>query len=379
MDAIDASFSAVDTFAADASVPLMDDENVAKADLQEMDLLDNMGIDESIPPVSVTPLETSSEEEQFLSATFQNTSPSERPAGMFGLELPTGELLEVPVPDTLAGEVPLDLVETVLLDDALSSSSWQTESAVPTQDPWSAPEALPGEEPPAPDVDMSMFETKPTSDVDMSMFETTTTETTMVEEASGTTETSSASGGTSESFEDAFAALKEEIELNPQGERIDDVLKMEQLQDQVAKIEFNIPQHEHALARGIPLYALPDASSGRGAADAAKTLRAAPSLGSADASVESMRRMVEENSTSQAAMSSVKTTVTTKTTTAIKTDTVSVAGVDLSGSLLDEATKARLSQVLDEIISVSVRKAVREEMPRLMERIAKETGPSASA
>ena len=53
------------------------------------------------------------------------------------------------------------------------------------------------------------------------------------------------------------------------------------------------------------------------------------------------------------------------------------AGLAASGSLLDEATRARLSQVLDEIISFSVRKAVREEMPRLMERMAKEGGTPA--
>jgi len=102
-------------------------------------------------------------------------------------------------------------------------------------------------------------------------------------------------------------------------------------------------------------------------------------LGSRD-SVESMRRMVGEPRTQSAASSTVGTTVTRSVTReSASAGGAALYGLDASGSLLDEATKARLSQVLDEIISVSVRKAVREEMPRLMERMAHEQAPPTSA
>jgi hypothetical protein len=40
-------------------------------------------------------------------------------------------------------------------------------------------------------------------------------------------------------------------------------------------------------------------------------------------------------------------------------------------SLLDPDIRAKLGQVLDEIISISVRKAVQEEMPKIMERLSR--------
>jgi hypothetical protein len=224
-------------------------------------------------------------------------------------------------------------------------------------------------------------------------------DTSMTTETSETEESESGeSSGVSESFEDAFAALKEEIESNPEGERIDDVLKMEALQESVAKIDFNIPQHEHALARGMPIYAVPDAIVGQVATEVASSHHSMASVANADReedSVESMRRIAEgapAKSPAMAAQSTAtrttQTTVTTETaefrTTTQRTSASEAAEsmrlemrLDASGSLLDEATKARLSQVLDEIISVSVRKAVREEMPRLMERMTKTPGAPA--
>jgi hypothetical protein len=41
-------------------------------------------------------------------------------------------------------------------------------------------------------------------------------------------------------------------------------------------------------------------------------------------------------------------------------------------SLLDPDIRAKLGQVLDEIISISVRKAVQEEMPKIMERMSRD-------
>ena len=46
-------------------------------------------------------------------------------------------------------------------------------------------------------------------------------------------------------------------------------------------------------------------------------------------------------------------------------------GVDAL-SLLDADIRAKLGQVLDEIISMSVRKAVKEEMPKMVERLSRE-------
>jgi len=347
-----------------------DPEDVAKADLAEMELLDDMGLEEPIAPPPAASAQPVSEEEQFLSATFQNTQPSMRPSGQFGLELPTNELLEVPVPESLDLEMGNDIelepiTPSVTMEEALAGDRAALGQATGDDD-W-----------------MQSMDAGTT--VDMSAFETTTTtitteetiESTVTEEASS----ESSGGGTSDSFEDAFAALKEEIESNPQGERLDDILKMEQLQDEVSKIEFTIPQHEHALARGMPLFDMPEGVNAQVAADLAKPRPQMEGITGADVSVESMRRIAEETASSRTSMTT--TTVTTQTTQVRQSEatkvTAGVAGIDLSGSLLDEATKARLSQVLDEIISVSVRKAVREEMPRLMERIAKETGPSASA
>jgi hypothetical protein len=239
--------------------------------------------------------------------------------------------------------------------------------------------------------DMSMFETKESAapvDADMA---NETMETAAQEQAAPmTAATSASSGGVSESFEDAFAALKEEIESNPEGERIDDILKMEQLQEQVAKIEFTIPLHEHALARGMPLTALPEAAPSQTATRAvpaaarteaaAKPPRSAPAAGPAPAATAAVRHETRASST-------VTTTVTTKTAAVVqRTEAPGVAagtrqdlGLAATGSLLDDSARARLGQILDEIISTSVRKAVREEMPRLMERIARETDPSAPA
>jgi hypothetical protein len=209
-------------------------------------------------------------------------------------------------------------------------------------------------------------------------------------------ETTTSTGMVSESFEDAFAALKEEIESNPQGERLDDVLRMEQLQDEVAKIAFTIPQHEHALARGMPLYAMPGAIPAQPAGDAARARQAPPGMDSTAGSAESMRLRAEETRVT----STVTTTVATRTAAAVQRtqppaqrtqapvertgaplsadSTRRDLGLAATGSLLDESARARLGQLLDEIISTSVRKAVREEMPRLLERIAQESPPSAS-
>jgi CheY-like chemotaxis protein len=156
-------------------------------------------------------------------------------------------------------------------------------------------------------------------------------------------------------FESAFAALREEIETHPEGERLDDVLRLEGIQNQIARLDFTIPQHESPFARGIGLYALPE--GGPVLDPLATTGQAAGTVTGTEAQPETLapREVVPAGQTIESRL------------------TQALEGAPLSGSLLDEATRARLGQVLDEIISISVRKAVREEMPRLMQRMAKES------
>jgi hypothetical protein len=361
---------------------------IAKADLEEMELLDDLSLQE---PAAPAPTRADvPEEEQFLTETFQNVQPAARSESEFGLELPTDELLEVPVPedsanaDLLSEAIPAAAPD-VSLDEPVIEAEPPPEPVGLTEETWQV------EMDSTQTTDMSMFESKESAapiDADMA---NETMETAAQEQAAPmAAATSASSGGVSESFEDAFAALKEEIESNPEGERIDDILKMEQLQEQVAKIEFTIPLHEHALARGMPLTALPEAAPSQAAARAvpaaarteaaAKPPRSAPAAGPAPAATAAVRHETRASST-------VTTTVTTKTAAVVqRTEAPGVAagtrqdlGLAATGSLLDDSARARLGQILDEIISTSVRKAVREEMPRLMERIARETDPSAPA
>jgi CheY-like chemotaxis protein len=160
-------------------------------------------------------------------------------------------------------------------------------------------------------------------------------------------------------FESAFAALRDEIQTNPEGEHLDDVLRLEGIQNKVSRLDFTIPQHESPFARGIGLYAM--ANGG------AAALPAGPAVSAA---------RVEASQGAQQARQETRTVTTGQKvrTTTIETQlTEALEGAPLTRSLLDEPTKARLSQVLDEIISISVRKAVREEMPRLMQRLAKDS------
>ena len=376
-------------------------EAIVKADLAEMDLLDDLGLQEPVtaaPREEVPAREEVPEEEQFLSATFQNVQPAARGEGKFGLELPTDELLEVPVPEDLASatmetEAEPQQAPEVALDEILPGAEPPLDAGL-TEETWQAEPAG------APETDMSMFETAATVE----------TETSVETMEGAAEETTTSTGVVSESFEDAFAALKEEIESNPQGERLDDVLRMEQLQDEVAKIAFTIPQHEHALARGMPLYAMPGAIPAQPAGDAARPRQAPPGMDSTAGSAESTRLRAEETRVT----STVTTTVATRTAAAVQRtqepaqrtqepaqraqapvqrtqapverigaplsadSTRRDLGLAATGSLLDESARARLGQLLDEIITTSVRKAVREEMPRLLERIAQESPPSAS-
>jgi hypothetical protein len=140
-----------------------------------------------------------------------------------------------------------------------------------------------------------------------------------------------AAGGDSD-FDSELASLQHDIAAHPQGEHLDDVLRREGIQKQVAGLEFAIPQHEAPLARGLGLYAMP------GEAPVLDPMGGAAPAAARPASVRPAQ----------------------------------AAPPGAGDSLLDEATRARLGAVLDEIISISVRKAVREEMPRLVQRLSKD-------
>jgi hypothetical protein len=159
-------------------------------------------------------------------------------------------------------------------------------------------------------------------------------------------------GGGDSEFDDLFSSLKEEIAAHPEGERLEDVLRNERIRDRVAELEFALPQHESSFARALGVYALPGdgepssaypaASRGNGGA------AAAPPPPAAEAAPG-----VQPPPASPLPPAS--------------------AGMPLEAlSLLDPDIRAKLGQVLDEIISMSVRKAVQEEMPKIVERMAKD-------
>ena len=148
-------------------------------------------------------------------------------------------------------------------------------------------------------------------------------------------------------FDSLFADLQAEIEANPEGERLDDVLRNENIRDGVARLEFNMPEDESALSRAMGIFSLlgeeedasayPAALAGNGAATVPPP--AAPSAPEAPAAPEVHASL-------------------------------GIPGDALS--LLDPDIRNKLGQVLDEIISISVRKAVQEEMPKIMERLSRE-------
>jgi CheY-like chemotaxis protein len=317
-------------------------ETIVQADLDEMDLLDDLSLDTGSPAPAGKP----SEVEEFVNATFQNIKVPEMSDEEGWLRMPPEEMLEVPVPEPEP--------ETEPATEARALSDAQTRLAVQAE------------------VGLDFG-----TDLETSLMEETLPDRFVAEEqAPAGGESASESSGVSDSFEDAFAALKEEIEANPEGERLDDVLKLEQLQDEVAKIEFHIPQHENALARGIPIYSVPESIAAQLTGELPRP-SGLPGPQMEEDSVESMRRL-EGHLPSAAAPHRVESSLrfsTEKREADLGEASMRGLGQAVTlpvGSLLDEATKARLSQVLDEIISVSVRKAVREEMPRLLERMAQE-------
>ncbi|MFI5399696.1 MAG: hypothetical protein ACHQZQ_01420 [SAR324 cluster bacterium] len=389
--------------AAPEEIGLGEEVDFGKLEPAEMDLQDDLGLD--VPVAAPLAPQEGAEAEQTLNAMFQNIQPGVRLPGHFGLELPTDELLEVPVPEPAAE---LEAGKQAALDRA--ALEFAPEQALPGSEPSPEPSGLsddawalgmaaePSPAPPGLSDEAWTLGMAAELTTDLPLVETAATaETVETEKSAGAAESAAAeptaateaasasasSSGVSDSFEDAFAELKEEIASNPQGERLDDILKLEQLQDEVKRIEFSIPQHEHALARAMPLYAIPEALAGRFAQDRSKARPAAARQERAAGSPAPLDRATEET----AEPIRGATVLAAKAPGALQQPGGAVSpagaradlGLGAGGSLLDEAAKARLGQILDEVISVSVRKAVREEMPRLLERMAQESGPAASA
>jgi len=155
-------------------------------------------------------------------------------------------------------------------------------------------------------------------------------------------------------FDNLFASLREEIAANPEGERIDDVLRSERIRDGVAALDFSLPQHENTFARAMGVYELLDDGEGPSAYPAALQ----------GSGVAAPQRVATEPAAADVTMAGPAAA------------TLAGAGISASDvdvlSLLDPDIRAKLGQVLDEIISISVRKAVQEEMPKIMERLSKE-------
>ncbi|HUJ76039.1 MAG TPA: hypothetical protein VL359_14340, partial [bacterium] len=167
-------------------------------------------------------------------------------------------------------------------------------------------------------------------------------------------------------FEAAFAELREEIAANPEGEHLDDLLRVERIKELIAGVEFTIPQHESSFARGMALYALPQGLR-MDEAPRRPTREAAP------APVPSAEPLPEAPPVAEGPPEPAPVRVQIPVQAAPDTEPgAAPLEWEPGASLLDESAKARLSDVLDEIISLSVRQAVREEMPKVMERLVKE-------
>ncbi|MDH5752070.1 MAG: hypothetical protein OEZ59_06590 [Deltaproteobacteria bacterium] len=148
------------------------------------------------------------------------------------------------------------------------------------------------------------------------------------------------------SFDEAFASVRAEIESNPEGEKLEDVLRLEEIKERVSRLVLTIPDDAGTFSRAIALFSTSGGEQGEPSAypDALKGSGPVGEPGSLP----------------------------------VLKDVAQGAGQELAQtpdgalSLLDEDTRSKLGSVLDEIISISVRKAVQEEMPRLVERLVKE-------
>jgi CheY-like chemotaxis protein len=153
-------------------------------------------------------------------------------------------------------------------------------------------------------------------------------------------------------FDAVLAELQAEIEANPVGERLDDVLAKEAVVQAVEAVEFAIPQHEHPFTRALGVLEIPG-----GVSVSEKLLQSitATSLSSAPAG------FTPRPEPPPAAVPSPGPAARTM-----------VEGLKQGAEGLHEGIVSRLSAVLDEMIRDAVRRVVREEVPQLMEQLRRE-------
>lgn len=165
------------------------------------------------------------------------------------------------------------------------------------------------------------------------------------------------------SFDDAFASLRAEIAANPEGERLEDVMRLETLRDRVERLEFSLPAHESTFARGMGFYAAPGVQ---------EEPPVPPPALRADADIGTPEQHEGAGGAAETA-APVATPPSEPAEPAEPPPASPAAGEEESVmSLLEPDIRQKLGEVLDEIISISVRRAVQEEMPRLMERLQKQ-------
>lgn len=233
-------------------------------------------------------------------------------ASMLGAE-EHPDLTDIPVPDE---------VEPLQMDEAVEEEG-PPEAEEPGQDlttrePLEFDDLVPGETGPADE-------------------ETTEQEQEMMEDMGAPP---SGEEGEGSEFDDLFSSLQEEIAANPEGEHLDDVLRIEGLRDRVAALTFTLPQNESPFSRAMGIYAQPGQDAG--------------------------------SEYPQAMWGQAGVVAPPGPEAPVQAEVAAVLGSQATVSLLDPDIRAKLGQVLDEIISVSVRKAVQEEMPKLMERMSEE-------
>jgi len=148
-------------------------------------------------------------------------------------------------------------------------------------------------------------------------------------------------------FEEELMGLKAEIASNPEGERVSDLLEKEGIKSAVDDLEFDLPRTEHNLSRAMGVSELP--GEGPEGDDAGTD------------EVDQAEAVELDEPTFAAAMPGEE-----------GPEPGALPTLDLSGGMIDEEMKAKLSEVLDEMITVSVRKAVKEEIPKLMDQLEKE-------
>jgi CheY-like chemotaxis protein len=171
--------------------------------------------------------------------------------------------------------------------------------------------------------------------------------------------------GAMSDFDSVLADLQAEIEANPVGERLEDVLQREGIVEAVEALDFAIPQHEHPFSRALGVFEIPGGDS------AGRAL---------------IERMTAKPGTSGPSASNLSAAIMAKANAAARTAVSGAVTVGMGGAMgsgagrgpalagMHDALASRLTEVLDEMIRDTVRRVVREEVPELMERMKEDAG-----